>query len=69
MTFVEYLRELEHAQTDRQTNGKQKHFSTLLENVKKGQTVVESGSHLIQHQNIVNKNNTSHNQHKYRQMK
>ena len=34
-TFEEYLRELERAQTDRQTSRMNKHFSTLLENVKK----------------------------------
>ena len=33
-TFEEYLRLLEHAQTDGQTNGMHKHFSTLLESVK-----------------------------------
>ena len=37
--FEEYLRELERAQTDgqteRQTNQMHKHFSTLLESVKK----------------------------------
>ena len=33
--FEKYLREFERAQTDRQTGKPNKHFSTLLESVKK----------------------------------
>ena len=38
--FEEYLRELERAQTDRQTNRMHKHFLTLLENVKNEKKVM-----------------------------
>ena len=40
-TFEEHSRELERAQTDRQTNRMHKHFSTLLETVKKKECIME----------------------------
>ena len=41
-TYEEHLQELGHAQTDRQTNQKHKHFSILLESVKKKSIYVQT---------------------------